>query len=168
MSSDANKVEIHLAHTQGFCAGVESAIEVVSLALKKYGSPLYVRHAIVHNTTVINDFEQQGVIFIENLSEVPKDSVVIFSAHGTAPKEYERAKKRGLKIIDATCPLVTKVHRQAVKLSHRKVHTVLIGHRGHQELLGTSGYVDPDLLHIIETEDDIDHLTINKDVKFLI
>ena len=154
------EIEIHLAHTQGFCAGVESAIEVVNLALAKYGAPLYVRHAIVHNTTVIADFERQGVIFIESLDDVPEKQVVIFSAHGTAPDQFERAKERQLKIIDATCPLVTKVHRQAVKLSEREIHTVLIGHRGHQELLGTSGYVDPNLLHIIETEDDIDDLNI--------
>jgi 4-hydroxy-3-methylbut-2-enyl diphosphate reductase len=153
--------EIHLASTQGFCAGVASAIEVVERALVKYGKPLYVRHHIVHNTTVICDLESKGVVFIEALSEVPKDHVVIFSAHGTAPVEYERAKLRGLKIIDATCPLVTKIHRQSVRFSEQGVQTILIGHHGHQELIGTSGYVDSSLLHIIETEEDIDKLSLD-------
>ena len=93
---------IHLASTQGFCAGVASAIDVVDLALEKYGTPLYVRHHIVHNTTVINDFEAKGVVFIEEMSEVPRGQTVIFSAHGTAPDEYERAKERDIKVIDAT------------------------------------------------------------------
>lgn len=152
---------IELAHTQGFCAGVDSAIEVVNLALKKYSVPLYVRHQIVHNTSVIREFESKGVIFIESLDDVPDGGVVVFSAHGTAPGVYEDAKKRGLKVIDATCPLVTKVHRQAVKFSEKKIQTVLIGHRGHQELLGTSGYVDPNLLFIIEEERDIETLNID-------
>ncbi len=155
--------EIHLASTQGFCAGVASAIEVVDRALVKYGTPLYVRHHIVHNTTVINDFESKGVIFIEELDDVPEDQLVIFSAHGTAPYEYERAKKRGLRIIDATCPLVTKIHRQAVRFSEEGVQTILIGHHGHQELIGTSGYVDSRLLHVIETEDDVDALCLDPD-----
>jgi 4-hydroxy-3-methylbut-2-enyl diphosphate reductase len=152
---------ITLASTQGFCAGVASAIEVVKLALKKYGAPLYVRHHIVHNTTVISNLESEGVIFIERLSQVPENEVVIFSAHGTAPSEYEAARLRGLKIIDATCPLVTKIHRQAVRFSEQNTQTVLIGHRGHQELIGTSGYVDSDLLFIVESEDDVDHLKID-------
>lgn len=155
--------KIILAHTQGFCAGVESAVEVVRLALKKYGTPLYVRHEIVHNTRVIEDFKKQGVVFIENLEDVPENQTVIFSAHGTAPAVFEQAKKKGQKIIDATCPLVTKVHRQAVKFSEKSIHTVLIGHRGHQELLGTSGYVNSNLLHIVETVEDVDALDINSD-----
>ena len=142
--------EIYLAHTQGFCAGVASAIEVVDRALKKYGTPLYVRHEIVHNTKVIKDFVAQGVVFIEELDDVPENNTVIFSAHGTAPDEYVRAKQRGLHIIDATCPLVSKIHREAVRFSERNIQTVLIGHRGHQELIGTSGYVESTLLHIVE------------------
>ena len=152
---------ITLAHTQGFCAGVDSAIEIVHLALAKYGAPLYVRHEIVHNTSVIRDFEAQGVVFIEELSDVPNNTTVIFSAHGTAPEIHAQAKLRGLKIIDATCPLVTKVHRQALKFSERGVQTVVIGHRGHQELLGTSGYIDPALLFIVETVDDVDRLVLD-------
>ncbi len=161
--------EIHLAATQGFCAGVASAIEVVERALHKYGNPLYVRHEIVHNTAVIKDFEEKGVVFIEHLHDVPENHVVVFSAHGTAPEEYIKAKQRGLHIIDATCPLVSKIHRQAVRFSERGIQTILIGHKGHQELIGTSGYVDQKLLHIIETVNDIDLLDIdsNKPVGFL-
>lgn len=161
--------EIHLAATQGFCAGVASAIEVVERALEKYGTPLYVRHHIVHNTTVIADFESQGVVFIEELNEVPENQTVIFSAHGTAPYEYINAKKRGLRIIDATCPLVSKVHREAVRFSEKGIQTILIGHRGHQELIGTSGYVKSDLLFVIEDEHEIDSLQIDpsKPVGFL-
>jgi 4-hydroxy-3-methylbut-2-enyl diphosphate reductase len=157
-----NLKEIHLAATQGFCAGVASAIEVVDRALEKYGTPLYVRHHIVHNTTVIDEFEAKGVIFIEELEDVPSNNTVIFSAHGTAPQEYEKAKERGLKVIDATCPLVTKIHREAVRFSSRGVQTVLIGHRGHQELIGTSGYVDPENLHIVEEEDDVEGLELDR------
>jgi len=161
MITETKAKEIHLAATQGFCAGVASAIEVVDRALAKYGTPLYVRHHIVHNTSVIEDFEKKGVIFIEELEDVPENQTVIFSAHGTAPQEYVKSKKRGLKIIDATCPLVSKIHRQAVRFSERGIQTILIGHHGHQELIGTSGYVNDDLLHIIENEDDIDTLEID-------
>ena len=153
--------EIHLASTQGFCAGVASAIEVVDQALAKYGEPLYVRHHIVHNTRVISDFESRGVIFIENLEDVPENQTVIFSAHGTAPDEYVKARKRGLIIIDATCPLVSKIHRQAVRFSEMGVQTVLIGHRGHQELIGTSGYVDQNLLSIVEDLEDVKKLELD-------
>ena len=145
----------------GFCAGVASAIEVVEKALLKYGSPLYVRHHIVHNTRVIDEFESQGVVFIEELSDVPENNTVIFSAHGTAPGEYINAQKRGLKIIDATCPLVSKIHRQAVRFSEGGVQTVLIGHKGHQELIGTSGYVDQDILHIVEDLADVESLDLD-------
>lgn len=154
-------LQIELAHTQGFCAGVASAIEVVEKALEKYGTPLYVRHHIVHNTSVIKDFEARGVIFVEALSDVPDDAHVIFSAHGTAPDVVENARQRNLHFIDATCPLVTKVHRQAVRFSEKGIQTVLIGHRGHQELIGTSGYVDKDLLFVVENEEDIDNLDID-------
>lgn len=157
-----NQMEIHLAHTQGFCAGVASAIEVVERALEKFGTPLYVRHHIVHNTSVIEDFEERGVIFIEELKEVPEGQNVIFSAHGTAPGVYEEAKLRDITVIDATCPLVTKVHREAVRFSERDVQTILIGHRGHQELIGTSGYVNQNLLHVIETVEDIDSLELDE------
>ena len=152
---------IHLAHTQGFCAGVSSAIEIVELSIKKYGIPLYVRHQIVHNTTVIEELEARGVIFIEELDDVPDNHVVIFSAHGTAPEVFEAAKARGLTIIDATCPLVTKVHRQATRYSKRDIPTILIGHKGHQELIGTSGYVNKELLYVVEDTNDAQSLDLD-------
>ena len=156
-------MEIELAHTQGFCAGVAMAIEVVDRALEKYGTPLYVRHHIVHNHSVIKDFEEKGVIFVEELSDVPDNQTVIFSAHGVGPEVYQEAKDRGLEFIDSTCPLVTKVHREANRFSERAIHTVLIGHKGHQELIGTSGHVNPDLLHIVEEASDVEKLDIPVD-----
>ncbi len=154
--------EIHLAHTQGFCAGVSSAIETVERALAKFGSPIYVRHEIVHNTAVISDFEKRGVVFIDDLTEIPEEATVIFSAHGVAPAVYEEAKERNLRYIDATCPLVTKVHREAIGFSKKDIQTILIGHKGHQELIGTSGYVNPELLYVIEDEADIDALNLDE------
>jgi len=154
-------MEIFLAKTQGFCAGVASAIDIVELALKNYGAPLYVYHDIVHNTSVVKDMQSRGVIFVENLKAVPRGSRVIFSAHGVLPGIIHEAQARQLKYVDATCPLVTKVHKEAVKFSSQHVDTVLIGHLGHQELIGTSGYVHPDLLHIVENEKDVDNLNID-------
>ena len=154
-------MEIYLARTQGFCAGVASAVEIVEQALAKYGSPLYVFHEIVHNTFVVRDFKERGVIFVDDLSEVPDNERVIFSAHGVSPSVLEEAKRKNLKFVDATCPLVTKVHREAVIFSKRGYEIVLIGHKGHQELIGTSAYVKPELLHVIENEADIDALDID-------
>ncbi|MBI4309482.1 MAG: 4-hydroxy-3-methylbut-2-enyl diphosphate reductase [Candidatus Omnitrophica bacterium] len=154
-------MDIYLAKTQGFCAGVASAIDIVELALSTYGSPLYVYHDIVHNTSVVSDMKTRGVIFVEDLEEVPQESRIIFSAHGVPQEIIHKARQRRLKFVDATCPLVTKVHKEAVKFSGQNIDTVLIGHVGHQELIGTSGYVRPDLLHIIEDEDDVDGLNID-------
>jgi 4-hydroxy-3-methylbut-2-en-1-yl diphosphate reductase len=154
-------MEIFLAKTQGFCAGVASAIDIVELALKTYGTPLYVYHDIVHNTSVVEDMKSRGVIFVENLNDVPEGSRIIFSAHGVGPDLIHKARERRLKFVDATCPLVTKVHKEAVKFSDQQLDTLLIGHVGHQELIGTSGYVRPDLLHIIENEADVDALKLD-------
>ena len=156
-------MEIFLARTQGFCAGVASAVEIVDQSLEKYGAPLYVYHEIVHNTYVVADFKKRGVVFVESIDEVPSGARIIFSAHGIPPLVIEDAKKRGLKFVDATCPLVTKVHKEAIKFSEKKHEIILIGHKGHQELTGTAGYVDQDLLHIIETEKDVDSLDISPD-----
>lgn len=156
-------MEIYIAHTQGFCAGVASAIEVVQRALAKYGTPLYVYHDIVHNTSVVNEFKRRGVIFIEELTDVPTGSRIIFSAHGIPPLVLKEAKQRNLKFIDATCPLVTKVHDEAIHFSKKKIQTILIGHKGHQEMVGTAGYVSPTLLHIVEDEDDIEQLDMDTD-----
>ncbi len=154
-------MEIYLAATQGFCAGVASAVEIVEGALAKYGPPLYVFHEIVHNTFVVEDFKNHGVIFVDDLKEVPDNERVVFSAHGVAPTVIQEAKCKNLKYIDATCPLVTKVHREAVNFSRQNYEIVLIGHKGHEELVGTSGYVSPQLLHIVENEEDIENLAID-------
>jgi len=156
-------LEIFLARSQGFCAGVASAVDIVELALKKYGSPLYVYHEIVHNTYVVNSFRDRGVIFVESIADVPEGERIIFSAHGIPPEVIQKAKERNLKFLDATCPLVTKVHNEALRFSKKGLETVLIGHKGHQELIGTAGYVVPDLLHIIENETDVDALDIDPD-----
>jgi 4-hydroxy-3-methylbut-2-enyl diphosphate reductase len=156
-------MEIYLAHTQGFCAGVASAIEIVDICIKRFGTPLYVRHEIVHNTAVIEDYRKKGVIFTDELEDIPTGATVVLSAHGVAPSIYSDAKARQLNLIDATCPLVTKVHREAVKFSEKNIPTVLIGHRGHQELIGTSGYVKPELLHIVENESDVESLHIDRE-----
>lgn len=153
-------MEIYLAKTQGFCAGVAFAVDIVERALEKYGPPLYVYHEIVHNTYVVNGFRERGVVFVEDLNDVPEGERIIFSAHGVPPLVIETARRRKLKYVDATCPLVTKVHNEATKFSQKHSAIILIGHRGHQELIGTSGYVDPDLLHIVEDEKDIEQLDI--------
>jgi 4-hydroxy-3-methylbut-2-enyl diphosphate reductase len=163
-------MEIFLARTQGFCAGVASAVTIVEMALKQYGSPpLYVYHDIVHNTYVVDDLRRRGVVFVEDIEDVPDGSRIIFSAHGIPPEVIVKARRQRLKYLDATCPLVTKVHKEALKFSDKDYETVLIGHRGHQELIGTSGYVDPRLLHIIENGSDIDALDIDpaKEVAYL-
>ncbi len=154
-------MDIYLAKTQGFCSGVAFAMNIVETALAKYGAPLYVYHDIVHNTYVVNSFKQRGVIFVENIADVPVGKRIIFSAHGVPPDVVSQAQKRNLDIIDATCPLVTKVHKEAVRFSQEGYHVILMGHKGHQELIGTAGYVDDDLLHIVESEQDIDKLAID-------
>lgn len=161
--------EIFLAKTQGFCAGVASAIDIVELALNNYGTPLYVYHDIVHNTSVVNDMKQRGVVFVEDLNEVPQGARIIFSAHGIPPNLIDEARERKLKFVDATCPLVTKVHKEAIKFSGQEIDTVLIGHLGHQELIGTSGYVKPNLLNIVENEADVEKLKLdpNKPVAYI-
>lgn len=154
-------MEIYLAKTQGFCAGVAFAVDIVDQALQRYGAPLYVYHEIVHNTYVVNGFRKKGVVFVEDIADVPEGERIIFSAHGVPPSVITTAESRRLKFVDATCPLVTKVHNEALKFSQLRYETVLIGHKGHQELIGTAGYVDPGLLHIIEDEQDIEKLTID-------
>ncbi|MFL2762845.1 MAG: 4-hydroxy-3-methylbut-2-enyl diphosphate reductase [Dehalococcoidia bacterium] len=135
-------MHLYLAVPRGFCAGVVRAIDIVHKSLQLFGSPVYVKHQIVHNKYVVADLEKKGAITVENIEDVPKDSTVIFSAHGSPPKDYELAKSKNIKIIDATCPLVTKVHNEAIKYSKQGRKIILIGHRGHQEVVGTMGQVD--------------------------
>jgi 4-hydroxy-3-methylbut-2-enyl diphosphate reductase len=134
--------KIILAEPRGFCAGVNRAIEIVDLALERYGAPLYVRHEIVHNHHVVNDFKNRGVVFVETLDEIPNSALVIFSAHGTSPEVIERARIRGLKFIDAVCPLVIKVHLEIARAIKDGKKVIYIGHRGHQEVLGAMGYAN--------------------------
>ena len=150
---------IVLAAPRGFCAGVAYAIEVVSLALKIHGAPLFVRHAIVHNEYVVRGFEAQGVVFVEDLADVPPGNVVVFSAHGVSPEIRRQARARDLMIIDATCPLVTKVHNEAKHFAQKDYFMVYIGHHGHAEAEGTMGEA-PGRMVLIENPEDADALTL--------
>ncbi len=150
---------IVLAAPRGFCAGVAYAIEVVSLALKIHGAPLFVRHAIVHNEHVVRSFEAQGVVFVEDLADVPPGNVVVFSAHGVSPAVRAEAKMRDLTIIDATCPLVTKVHNEAKHFAAKDYFMVYIGHHGHAEAEGTMGEA-PERMVLIETPEDAERLEL--------
>ncbi len=131
--------KIVLAEPRGFCAGVDRAVEAVRSALRTYGRPLYVRHQIVHNRFVLEALEEEGAIFVEDLAEVPEGQRVIFSAHGVAPSEWSRARDRGLRVIDATCPLVTKVHLEVERYAREDRSVILVGHAGHEEVKGTLG-----------------------------
>ena len=153
-------MEIILAKTQGFCSGVANAVKIVDSSLKKYGPPIYVYHEIVHNTHVVEDFKRRGVIFVEDIVEVPTGGRLIFSAHGIPPQVLEKAKSRGLQWTDATCPLVKRVHQEAERFSQKGYEIILIGHKGHQEMIGTAGYIATHLLHIVENPKDINLLKI--------
>tara|TARA_Y100000590_G_scaffold183652_1_gene209227 strand:- start:1056 stop:1997 length:942 start_codon:yes stop_codon:yes gene_type:complete len=150
-----NKVTIHLASPRGFCAGVDRAIEIVKKAIKKYGTPVYVRHEIVHNKYVVEDLKKQGVIFVEELGEIKeKDRPVIFSAHGVPKSVPEMANLEKIFFIDATCPLVSKVHREAEQLNKNNFQILLIGHANHPEVVGTMGQLPKGSVHLIETKND--------------
>ncbi|MCX7799032.1 MAG: 4-hydroxy-3-methylbut-2-enyl diphosphate reductase [Fimbriimonadales bacterium] len=144
---------ILLAAPRGFCAGVSYAIEVVELALRAFGTPLYVRHAIVHNEWVVRSFERRGVVFVEEIEEVPEGMPVVFSAHGVSPAVRKKAEERKLRVVDATCPLVTKVHNEARRFAERGYHILYIGHRGHAEAEGILGEA-PDSITLIESMDE--------------
>lgn len=152
--------EILLAQPRGFCAGVDRAIEIVERALQQFGAPIYVRHEIVHNTYVVNDLCQKGAIFIEELDDVPAGNTVIFSAHGVSRGVRAEAEARGLKVFDATCPLVTKVHAEVAKLRREGREIIMIGHSGHPEVEGTMGQTDQGM-HLVETVDDVATLNVN-------
>ncbi len=139
-------VDVYLATPRGFCAGVVRAVDIVELALKKYGPPVYVKHQIVHNPHVVADLEAKGAITVEQVTDVPAGAVVIFSAHGSPPSDYQTARQNRLQVIDATCPLVTRVHNEAKKYAREGKRVVLVGHRGHQEEIGTTGQAEMTLL----------------------
>lgn len=144
---------LYLIKPRGFCAGVVRAIDIVERALSIYGAPVYVRKEIVHNPIVVNDLREKGAVFVETLDEVPSDSVVIFSAHGVAPDVYDNAAQRGLNVIDATCPLVTKVHIEARRFAKEGRTILLIGHEGHDEVIGTMGEAPGQMILIEDTHD---------------
>ncbi len=155
MSDQAGLVhDILLAEPRGFCAGVDRAIEIVDKALAKFGAPIYVRHEIVHNTYVVNDLKSRGAIFIEDLDEVPPGSTLVFSAHGVSKEVQQEAERRGFRIFDATCPLVTKVHVEVAKLHKEGFEFIMIGHKGHPEVEGTMGQLDSGI-HLVEDVADV-------------
>jgi len=149
-----------LAKPRGFCAGVDRAIDVVNLALDLYPGPVYVRKEIVHNVHVVNDLRAKGAIFVDELDEVPDGATVIFSAHGVSPEVRRRAAGRGLKVIDATCPLVTKVHHEAIRFAQEGRPIVLVGHEGHDEVVGTMGHA-PEHIHLIGSVDEAKGLQVS-------
>lgn len=157
-------MKIILANPRGFCAGVDRAISIVELALEIHGAPIYVRHEVVHNRFVVNGLRERGAVFVEELDEVPNGAIVIFSAHGVSQQVRQEAKARGLKVFDATCPLVTKVHMQVARASRKGTKAILIGHQGHPEVEGTMGQYDnhDGGIYLVESVEDIAHLPLNQ------
>ncbi|TDQ59641.1 4-hydroxy-3-methylbut-2-enyl diphosphate reductase [Mesocricetibacter intestinalis] len=158
-------MKILLANPRGFCAGVDRAISIVELALEIHGAPIYVRHEVVHNRFVVNGLRQRGAIFVEELNEVPDGAIVIFSAHGVSQSVRQEAKNRNLKVFDATCPLVTKVHMQVARASRKGTQAILIGHQGHPEVEGTMGQYDnaEGGIFLVENVEDIANLSLQDD-----
>jgi 4-hydroxy-3-methylbut-2-enyl diphosphate reductase len=149
-----NPKKLTIAAPRGFCAGVDRAVRIVELALEKYGAPVFVRHEIVHNKTVVDSLARKGAVFVDELDEVPPDAPVVFSAHGVARAVVNEAERRKMVAIDATCPLVTKVHIEARRHAENKRHILLIGHAGHPEVEGTMGQVSDDEVTLVETIED--------------
>ena len=157
-------INLYLAAPRGFCAGVDRAVKIVEEAIKKYGPPIYVRHEIVHNKEVVNSLSNLGAIFVEEVTEAPENSTIIFSAHGVPKQVYSDAKKRNMIYIDATCPLVSKVHNEAQKHYAMGRHIILIGHKNHPEVIGTMGQVPKDAVTLVENEIDAKSINVpNKD-----
>lgn len=157
-------MQIKLANPRGFCAGVDRAIEIVDRALELFEPPIYVRHEVVHNKFVVDDLRQRGAIFVDELHQVPDDNIVIFSAHGVSQAVRKEAESRGLKVFDATCPLVTKVHLEVTRYSRTGSECILIGHKGHPEVEGTMGQFDYSQggeMYLVEDEEDVKNLQVN-------
>src|SRR5438876_12083308 len=158
-ANNSAQKKIYLLKPRGFCAGVVRAIDVVKIALDLYGAPVYVRKEIVHNKHVVDELRQRGAIFVDQETEVPEGAVTVFSAHGVAPSVHANARARKLFAIDATCPLVTKVHVEAKKFAAEGYTIVLVGHAGHEEVEGTMGEA-PEHMVLIETEEDVERLEV--------
>lgn len=158
-------LKILLANPRGFCAGVDRAIKIVELAIQKFGKPVYVRHEIVHNRYVVESLEKKGAIFVDELDEVPDDVPVVFSAHGVPKSVPEEAERRQMIYVDATCPLVSKVHREVEGLASTDMHILMIGHAGHPEVIGTMGQVNQDHMTLIETVEDVEALSVKDPTK---
>ena len=152
-------MDIVLANPRGFCAGVDRAIEIAETALARFGAPVYVRHEIVHNRHVVEALRAKGAVFVEDPADVPPGSVLVFSAHGVSPAVRRAAEARGLRVIDATCPLVTKVHVEAGRMAREGMEIVLIGHAGHVEVEGTLGHA-PEVMHLVQTVEDVARLAV--------
>lgn len=164
VSADINKIEareVLLAEPRGFCAGVDRAIEIVERALEKFGAPIYVRHEIVHNTYVVDDLKQRGAIFIEELEEVPPGATLVYSAHGVSKAVQIEAQSRGFRIFDATCPLVSKVHVEVAKLHKEGYEFIMIGHKGHPEVVGTLGQIESGI-HLVENVKDVARVNLDQ------
>ena len=157
------KLKVRIAQPRGFCAGVDRAIQIVELALERFGPPVYVRHEIVHNRFVVEGLEKKGAVFVGELDEVPKDVPVVFSAHGVPKSVPAEAERREMTYIDATCPLVSKVHREAERHARLGQHIIMIGHAGHPEVIGTFGQVDEGAMTLVETIEDVATLDIPDD-----
>ena len=164
MGTESNGKVLLRVRPRGFCAGVVRAVDIVELALEAYGAPVYVHHEIVHNTYVVEQLRRRGAIFVESIEEVPHGAVLVFSAHGVPPAVREEAKSRSLKVIDATCPLVTKVHFEALKFAREDRTIILIGHKDHQEIIGTSGEA-PDRTIVVDSVEAVDKLEVNNPEK---
>lgn len=163
-SESSQPIQIKLANPRGFCAGVDRAIDIVNRALDVFGPPIYVRHEVVHNRFVVETLRERGAVFVEELHEVPDDVIVIFSAHGVSRAVQQEAEQRGLKVFDATCPLVTKVHLEVLRYAKRGQECILIGHEGHPEVEGTMGRYDTShggQIYLVEDEQDVAKLGVN-------
>ena len=161
-----NELKIYLASPRGFCAGVDRAIEIVKKSIDKFGSPVYVRHEIVHNKHVVESLKKIGAIFVEEISEIKdKSRTVIFSAHGVPKKVPKEAEELNMKYVDATCPLVSKVHREAENMHKNGYHIILIGHKGHPEVIGTMGQIPVNGITLVETVEDVEKIVFKKDEK---
>jgi len=152
-------MEILLANPRGFCAGVDRAIEIVELALERFGPPVYVRHEIVHNRHVVAGLRAKGAVFVEDPADVPEGALLVFSAHGVSPAVRRAAEARALRVIDATCPLVTKVHVETLRMAKEGFDIVLVGHEGHVEVEGTMGHA-AEHIHLVQSVDDVEHLEV--------